>query len=115
MTVLLGVRPRAMSAVLGVERLRRVGEGGTGRGSSPPRPDDMALHCSMVSKLQEVTAEVTSLRQYSYAEACVGAATDMKAEAANAIASAAIHLGRCFILLSRLCCVWRPFGPALTW
>jgi hypothetical protein len=39
----------------------------------------------------------------------------MKAEAANAIAGAAVNFRRCFILLSRLCCVWRPFGPALIW
>ena len=95
--------------------MSRAGRKGS-RKQSPPRPDDIAWHCSMVSKLQEVTAEVTSLRQYSPALAGVAKAKYPRAN--NAVAGAAVILKNCFIsfslfLLSVLAIsvLWSAFQP----
>src|SRR5215471_11609315 len=92
--------------------MSRAGRKGS-RKQSPPRPDDIAWHCSMVSKLQEVTAEVTSLRQYSPALAGVAKATNPRAN--NAVAGAAVILENCFISFSlffQCQCCGRPFSLA---
>src|SRR5258708_39678987 len=68
------------------------------RKQSPPRPEDMSLHWARVSKLQDTTAEVTSLRQYSPADAGVAIAT--KASALSAVMGAALNFKSCFIFLS---------------
>src|SRR5260370_41457520 len=68
------------------------------RKQSPPRPEDMSLHWARVSKLQDTTAEVTSLRQYSPAVAGVAIAT--KASALSAVMGAALKVKSCFIFLS---------------
>jgi hypothetical protein len=52
----------------------------------------------MVAKLHPTTADVTSLRQYSPAEAGVAKLT--KASAHNAVAGAAVNLKNVFMLLS---------------
>lgn len=58
----------------------------------------MAWHCSKVSKLQEVIAEVTSLRQYSPADAGVADAERARTpKANNAVAGAAVIVKSCFI------------------
>jgi hypothetical protein len=74
----------------------------------------MAWHCSMVSKLQDVIAEVTSLRQYSPADAGVAdAAKAAKPRATNAAAGAALILQNWLILRSLfLLCVCRLFSLA---
>src|SRR5258706_1964781 len=56
------------------------------RNQSPPRREDISLHWARVSKLQDTTAEVTSLRQYSPADAGVAIAT--KASALSAVMGA---------------------------
>jgi hypothetical protein len=69
----------------------------------------------MVSKLQEVTAEVTSLRQYSPADAGVADAEIANMPRANnAVAGAAVIVKSCFIyaLLFSLCECGRPSGRA---
>src|SRR5258706_3652144 len=68
------------------------------RKQSPPRPEDISLHWARVSKLQDTTAEVTSLRQYSPADAGVAIAT--KASALSAVMGAALNFKSCFIFLS---------------
>jgi len=66
----------------------------------------------MVSKLQEVIAEVTSLRQYSPADA--GVADAAKPRATNAAAGAALILKNWFILLTLfLLCMCGPFSLAI--
>src|SRR5260370_42049131 len=65
------------------------------RKQSPPRPEDMSLHWARVSKLQDTTAEVTSLRRYSPADAGVASAT--KASALSAVMGAALNFKSCFI------------------
>jgi hypothetical protein len=69
------------------------------RAQLPPRPDDIAWHCSMVSKLQLRIAEETSVRQYSYALAAVGVIA-AKASANSAAEGAAVLFKNCFISFS---------------
>src|SRR5258708_20145455 len=80
------------------------------RKQSPPRPEDMSLHWARVSKLQDTTAEVTSLRQYSPADAGVAIAT--KASALSAVMGAALNFKSCFIFVSP-CFIFVGFSPAI--
>src|SRR5258706_13306905 len=80
------------------------------RKQSPPRPEDISLHWARVSKLQDTTAEVTSLRQYSPADAGVAIAT--KASALSAVMGAALNFKSCFIFLSP-CFLCDGYSPAI--
>src|SRR5262249_1731189 len=64
---------------------------------SPLRPEDIATHCSMVSKLQPTIPAVTSLRQYSPSEAGVAKLTKARAHSAGA---GAANFKNVFMLLS---------------
>src|SRR5258708_4564539 len=67
----------------------------------------MSWHWARVSKLQDTTAEVTSLRQYSPAAAGVAIVT--KANAHSAVIGAMLVFKSCFMLLSL--CWFLVFAP----
>jgi len=70
------------------------------RGNKSHRGQDIAWHCSMVSKPQERIPETESCRQYSYLAAAAGVAIPTNASANNAVTGAPDILKSCFILFS---------------
>jgi len=64
------------------------------RRQSPPRPDDIAWHCANVSKLQESTLLMMSLRQYSYVRAEAGVAMATRVNAPSAATEVPINSKR---------------------